>query len=129
MEARLPVYPRAYAPPAWLAAVEPAIAAAARRATFKLAGRARRRGGVARHVAGGPRRDDQAREPPHASQDRDGTLGSARVPLVNRDVDGRLRWAPVRLAALLVAFLDQRLLDKLVAADPPGPRRRRQAGR
>jgi hypothetical protein len=121
---------RHYAPAAaraWLAVVEPVIPASAWRATLHLAETddeeallAVWRAGLGETIALETRRT-RARK-------RDETLGSARVLLVNRDEDGRLLWAPVRLGALLAAVLDLRLVDKLVAADPPVPRRRRQAG-
>ena len=63
------------------------------------------------------------------AQSRDKALKSGRVLLVNRDEAGRPCWPPVRLAAFLVAVLDQRFVEALIVADAPNARRRRQAGR
>ena len=59
---------------------------------------------------------------------RDPALRCARALIVNVDEKGKSRWAPVRLAAFLVATLDPRILAALEAADAPDRRRRRQAG-
>lgn len=122
---------RRYAPAAArasMAGIEPAIPERAWRATLHLAENDDEetslgvwRAGLGETITLETRRT-QAR-------DRDDALESARALTVNRDEDGRPRWAPVRLAAHRAVVLDQRLVDKPVAADRRGARRRRRAGR